>query len=59
MSWDNRDGHLQKEYEYADRVPAGIIVIEGHVRLNIGVYLHSVGQFALTFDAWLMRKNPP
>jgi hypothetical protein len=55
---DNRDGHLQKEYEYADRVPAGIILIEGHARLNIGVYLHSVGQFAPTFDAWLMRKNP-
>jgi hypothetical protein len=55
---DNQDGHLEREYEDADRVPTGIILIEGHARLNIGVYLHSVGRFAPTFDAWLMKKIP-
>jgi hypothetical protein len=55
---DNRDGHLQKEYEDADRVPPGYILIEGHVRLNIGSYLQSIGAFGPTFEAWLMTKIP-
>jgi hypothetical protein len=56
---DNRDGHLQVEYEFASRVPPGYILIEGHFRLNIGLYLLSKDAFGPNFDAWLMTKSPP
>lgn len=55
---DNRDGHLQAEYEYASRIPAGYILIEGHLRLNIGLYLQSRDLFGPTFNAWLMTRIP-
>jgi hypothetical protein len=55
---DNQDGHLAGEYEGADRVPTGTILIEGHLRLNIGLYLQSRGSFEPTFYAWLMTKIP-
>jgi hypothetical protein len=55
---DNRDGHLVREYEGAWRVPSAYILIEGHLRLNIAVYLQSEGLFAPTSDAWLMTKIP-
>jgi hypothetical protein len=54
---DNRAGHLVKEYEGAWRVPSGYVLIEGHMRLNIAVYLQSRGLFNPTFEAWLMTKN--
>jgi hypothetical protein len=55
---DNQDGHLQKEYDDADRVPTGFVLIEGHTRLDVGLYLQSTGKFGPTFDAWLMTKIP-
>lgn len=55
---DNRDDHLRAEYLGASRVPAGNVLIEGHNRLDIGLFLLLEGKFGPTFKAWLMTKIP-
>lgn len=55
---DNRDGHMAEEYSRASRVPPGYVLIEGHCRMDLGLFLHSEGHFGPTFNAWLMTKIP-
>jgi hypothetical protein len=54
---DNRDGHHNKDYLGEDRLPASYVLVEGHTRFNVGIYLESVGKLEQA-DVWLMTKIP-
>jgi hypothetical protein len=55
---DNRDGHLEQGKGcvplYED-IPKGYVLIEGHRRFEIALYLSRKNQFSPTFKAWLME----
>ena len=58
---DNRDGHInpatvQHAYEV---VPAAYVLMEGHRRFNIGLYLQTTGRLSPSVDVWLMTKIRP
>lgn len=36
--------------------PDGLILVEGHTRFNVGLYLNSIGQLDQA-DIWLMRAS--
>lgn len=52
---DNRDGHHNPDYPGEFPLPSAYILIEGHTRLNVGVYLESIGKIERQ-DVWLMAK---
>lgn len=57
---DNTDGHLATALyvpTYAESFPNRYIVIEGHTRHEIGLYLHSVGEIDDILPAWIMHKS--
>jgi len=49
---DNRDDHLPER----QKLPAGFLLIEGHRRFNISLYLQWMGQFVETSQIWLMER---
>ena len=58
---DNRDGHIPakpKRGSFPRRavLPPEFILIEGHKRFAIALYLISIDAFAPSFDLWLMRR---
>jgi hypothetical protein len=53
---DNRDGHHNVDYPEEFPLPAAYILIEGHTRFNIGLYLHVTGRLD-SGDVWLMTKT--
>ena len=55
---DNRDAHLQEagsNKPTSEDLPAAYVLIEGHRRFNMALYLHSIGRFNPTPMVWLMR----
>jgi hypothetical protein len=48
---------LPANYPEEDRLPASYILIEGHIRFNVGIYMESVGKLKQA-DVWLMTKIP-
>ncbi|MDF0499075.1 hypothetical protein P0R27_38165 [Bradyrhizobium yuanmingense] len=57
---DNRDGHINPEaVEFANQVvPEGYVLMEGHRRFNIALYLHSTKRLKPEVRLWLMTKIP-
>jgi hypothetical protein len=56
---DNRDGHLkqgQAPVPAWEQLPAAYLLIEGHRRLNMALYLASVGRLGETVRVWLMER---
>jgi hypothetical protein len=52
---DNRDGHLAADKATAwDRLPNTLVLIEGHRRFNIGLYLHKTGRLNASVHVWAM-----
>ncbi|WP_417832429.1 hypothetical protein [Terasakiella sp.] len=51
---DNFDGHL---HQYDEYLPPRYILMEGHCRFNIAMYLHHEGQFSPTVEIWLMKRR--
>ncbi|WP_157784548.1 hypothetical protein [Sinorhizobium fredii] len=49
---DNRDGHLPATHG----VPPAYLLIEGHRRFNMALYLQKKGRLAPTVTVWLMMK---
>jgi hypothetical protein len=49
---DNRDGHLLQR-----DLPPAYILIEGHRRFNMSLYLHSIGRLRPSVDVWLMKRD--
>jgi hypothetical protein len=54
---DNRNGHVKPEFAY-QVVPAAHVLMEGHRRFNIGLYLQTTGRLNPNVDVWLMTKIP-
>lgn len=57
---DNRDGHINPEtveFDY-QALPKGYVLIEGHRRFNIALYLHSTKRLKPEVHLWLMTKIP-
>ncbi|WFU44108.1 hypothetical protein QA640_17645 [Bradyrhizobium sp. CB82] len=56
---DNRDGHVNAETARfaSDALPKGYVLIEGHRRFNIGLYLQSTGRMKPEFEVWLMERR--
>jgi hypothetical protein len=52
---DNRDGHHNADYPEEFALPSGYILIEGHSRFNIGLYLHVEGLMH-SGKLWLMQR---
>lgn len=54
---DNRDGHLAEEYPEAaqEKVPASVLLMEGHRRFNLCLSLHAEGKL-LRAPVWLMER---
>lgn len=52
---DNRDGHVARYIGANAPLPQEFILIEGHRRLNIALYLVASGKFASYCDVWIMR----
>jgi hypothetical protein len=52
---DNRDGHHNADYPNEKKLPASYVLVEGHTRFNVGIYMQSIGRLEQA-DAWLMRK---
>lgn len=50
---DNRDGHLS-ELDPLSIVPSGFVLIEGHRRFNIALYLHEIGRLRAFVQVWMM-----
>jgi hypothetical protein len=56
---DNRDGHVSipaGEYEL-DTLPTGYVLVEGHGRFNMALYLHRTGRLRPEVDVWLMERT--
>ena len=54
---DNRDGHHAVDYPDEWPIPQTYVLMEGHSRFSISIYLQTVGSLS-TIDLWLMTKNP-
>lgn len=57
---DNRDGHLRAGHDgvpHHEDMPASFVLIEGHCRFNMALYLHSEGRFTATPNVWLMKRE--
>ena len=56
---DNRDGHLGKRNlaEEWQSLPTAYVLIEGHNRFNISLYLESTGRLRPTVKVWLMSSR--
>jgi hypothetical protein len=52
---DNRDGHHNADYPNENKLPSSYILVEGHTRFNVGIYMQSVGKLEQA-DVWLMTK---
>jgi hypothetical protein len=56
---DNRDNHLKKYQEAKrDRIPAEYILIEGHRRFNLALYLQRTNRLRPNISVWLMCQSP-
>lgn len=57
---DNRDGHINEgTVEYARQaLPAAYVLIEGHRRFNIALYLYTTKRLSPVVHVWLMTKIP-
>lgn len=55
---DNRDAHINREtVEFPDQVlPAAYLLMEGHRRFNIALYLHTTGRLKPEVHLWLMTR---
>lgn len=56
---DNRSGHLRQDYFNVYGVPSipdAFLLIEGHRRFNLGLYLASTGGLAPFVQVWLMTR---
>lgn len=56
---DNRDGHLEHEagsMSMCRDIPHAYILIEGHRRFDMALYLESVGRFVCETSIWLMER---
>lgn len=53
---DNRDGHHNRDYPDQIALPDSLILMEGHLRFNVGLYLDSIGKLDRA-DVWLMIKK--
>ncbi|MGB8401483.1 hypothetical protein [Bradyrhizobium sp.] len=57
---DNRDGHINSntvQHAY-ENLPAAYVLIEGHRRFNIALYLQKTGRLKPQVYVWLMTKSP-
>jgi hypothetical protein len=57
---DNRDGHLEQGKRFVppdEDIPIGYILIEGHKRFEIALYLRRSNQFRPKFNLWLMEHT--
>ncbi len=57
---DNRDGHLVQGVlptSAWSRLPPAFILIEGHRRFNMALYLVAVGRFVPTVNVWMMLRD--
>ncbi|WP_161855855.1 hypothetical protein [Bradyrhizobium sp. CCBAU 051011] len=52
---DNQDGHHDKEYPKQHDLPSAYVLVEGHTRFNVGIYLQSAGKLNQA-DVWLMTR---
>ena len=58
---DNRDEHINPntvEFFY-QALPAASVLMEGHRRFNIALYLHTTKRLKPEVQLWLMTKTPP
>jgi hypothetical protein len=56
---DNRDGHVSEntvEFPY-QALPVALVLMEGHRRFNIALYLHTTDRLKSAVDLWLMIKT--
>ncbi|WP_262266980.1 MULTISPECIES: hypothetical protein [Microvirga] len=57
---DNRDGHLRKgipPVPESENLPASYLLIEGHRRFQMGLYLQSMGKLNPTVELWIMTAG--
>jgi hypothetical protein len=57
---DNRDGHLRKgipPVPESENLPASYLLIEGHRRFQMGLYLQSKGELNPKVELWLMTAT--
>lgn len=57
---DNRDGHLAimpDTIVHSSRIPKGMVLIEGHLRHEIGTYLQSIGRLADKVMVCMLRRK--
>ncbi len=54
---DNRDRHHDKDYPEEKKLPSAYVLMEGHTRFNVGIYLQSIGKLEEA-EVWLMKKIP-
>jgi hypothetical protein len=54
---DNRDGHVAPEFAY-QALPSAYVLMEGHRRFNIGLYLQMTGRLNPNVNVWLMTRVP-
>ncbi len=53
---DNRDGHHNADYPEEGQLLVSYILVEGHTRFNVGVYLESIGKFEHA-QVWLLTRS--
>lgn len=55
---DNTDNHLESEghVPYHRNIPKGLVLVEGHVRFNISLYLSQTKRFKPRCKLWLMER---
>lgn len=56
---DNLDGHLENDgiaMSQYKSIPSQYILIEGHRRFNISLYLQHINQLSEPIDIWIMTK---
>jgi len=54
---DNRDGHVGAVPSY-ETLPAAYVLMEGHRRFNLALYLRSTSRLKPEVEVWLMTKIP-
>jgi len=57
---DNRDSHLKKDYPdsyLAQDLPSTFVLIEGHRRFNLALYLESIHSMEDHIKTWLMVRR--
>jgi hypothetical protein len=57
---DNHDGHLKRVKgapNWAKVLPSALILIEGHTRLNVGLYLSSIDELNEPIELFIMKKK--